>query len=125
VQLDVYRAVGGQAFFDDLVARFYEGVAADPVLRPLYPDDLGPSQRHLALFLAQYWGGGTVYTAERGNPMLRARHLPFAIGTRERDAWLRHMTAAVRESGCDPAIEARFLEYFTAAATHMVNQPTS
>jgi hemoglobin len=124
VQLDVYRVVGGQAFFDDLVARFYERVALDAVLRPLYPEDLEPSRRHLALFLAQYWGGGLVYSTERGHPMLRARHLPFTIGERERDAWLRHMTAAVRESGCDPAIEARFLEYFTAAATHLVNQAT-
>jgi hemoglobin len=121
VQLDVYRAVGGQAFFDDLVERFYARVEADPVLRPLYPEDLGPSKRHLALFLAQYWGGPPLYNRERGHPMLRRRHFPFAIAQRERDAWFAHMSAAVRESGLEPSIEARLIAYFDTAATHMIN----
>jgi hemoglobin len=125
VQLDVYRAVGGQPFFDDLVERFYARVELDPVLRPLYPDDLEPPKRHLALFLAQYWGGPPVYNAERGHPMLRRRHFPFVIGERERDAWFGNMTAAVRESGLDEVIEARFIEYFTSASTHMINDPGS
>jgi hemoglobin len=122
VQLDVYRAVGGQAFFDDLVARFYRRVAEDLVLRPLYPEDLGPPQRHLALFLAQYWGGPRTYDEERGHPMLRRRHFPFAIGTPERNAWFDHMSAAVAESGLDDEIEARLLDYFDAAATHLINR---
>jgi hemoglobin len=121
----VYEAVGGQAFFDDLVERFYTGVATDLLLRPLYPDDLTESKRHLALFLGQYWGGPTTYSDERGHPRLRMRHAPFVVGEGERDAWLRHMNAAldalVTERGIDPAVEARMLEYFAMAADAMIN----
>ena len=70
-------------FFERLVGRFYDGVAADPVLRPLYPEaDLAAATRRLTLFLAQYWGGPTTYDDERGHPRLRMRHAPFAIGPR-------------------------------------------
>lgn len=123
--VNLFDAVGGQAFFDELVERFYRGVEADPVLRPLYPDDLTDSKRHLALFLGQYWGGPTTYSDERGHPRLRMRHVPFAIGAAERDAWLRHMAAAldslVGEHDVHPAIEARMLDYFGMAADGMVN----
>lgn len=124
-EVSVFDAVGGQGFFDDLVERFYKGVATDLLLRPLYPDDLTGSKRHLALFLGQYWGGPTTYSNERGHPRLRMRHAPFVVGEPERDAWLRHMNAAldalVRERSIDPVIEARMLEYFAMAADAMIN----
>ena len=118
----LYERVGGQAWFDRLVQRFYERVETDPVLRPLYPEDLAPGKRHLALFLGQYWGGPQTYSEARGHPRLRARHLPFAIGQAERDAWVGHMTAAVAEGGLTPEDEAAVLAYFTDAATFLVNQ---
>jgi hemoglobin len=123
--MTVYRVVGGMAFFDELVERFYKGVAMDLLLRPLYPDDLAESKRHLALFLAQYWGGPTTYNDERGHPRLRMRHAPFYVGEAERDAWLRHMNAALDSLLDDfdvhPVVEARMLEYFAQAAEAMVN----
>jgi hemoglobin len=123
--VNVYDAVGGQAFFDELVARFYRGVATDMLLRPLYPEDLREPERHLALFLGQYWGGPTTYSDERGHPRLRMRHAPFAIGEPQRDAWLRHMNAAldslVVERDIHPVVEARLLEYFAMAADAMIN----
>ena len=118
----LYDRAGGQAWFDDLVERFYEGVESDPVLRPLYPEDLGPGKRHLALFLGQYWGGPGTYSELRGHPRLRARHLPFVIDSPERDAWVRHMSAAVRSGGLSAEDEAAFLAYVDTAATHMINQ---
>ena len=118
----LYDRAGGQAWFDDLVERFYEGVEADPVLRPIYPEDLGPGKRHLALFLGQYWGGPGTYSEQRGHPRLRARHLPFTIDTPERDAWVHHMTAAIRSGGLSVEDEAAFVEYVDTAATHMINQ---
>jgi hemoglobin len=120
----VFDAVGGQQFFDHLVRRFYERVATDPVLRPIYPDDdteFHDAERWLALFLGQYWGGPTTYSEQRGHPRLRMRHAPFLIGQRERDAWFAAMAASVAESGVGPEIETRFLEYFRTAADHMVN----
>jgi len=113
-------------FFERLVDRFYEGVAEDPVLLRLYPEpqDLAPARRRLTLFLAQYWGGPSDYSEERGHPRLRLRHAPFAIGGAERDRWLVHMRAAI--VSVDPPDEiARALdEYFEMAAESMRNQMT-
>lgn len=118
----LYDRAGGQPFFDALVERFYEGVESDPVLRPLYPEDLEPGKRHLALFLAQYWGGPPTYSEERGHPALRARHLPFVIDTPERDAWVHHMVAAIRAGDLAPADEDAFVTYAGDAATFLINQ---
>lgn len=121
----VYDILGGMGFFEELVERFYRRVATDILLRPLYPDDLSGSKQHLALFLAQYWGGPTTYSDERGHPRLRRRHAPFVIGEPERDAWLRHMTAAIDSllDECDvhPVVEARLLDYMASTADAMVN----
>lgn len=124
-EMSVHDAVGGEAFFVDLVDRFYGRVAADVLLRPLYPDDLTGSRRHLALFLQQYWGGPGTYSEERGHPRLRQRHMPFVISEAERDAWFAHMAAALDEvvgaRGIDPATEAQMLDYFAQAADFLVN----
>lgn len=123
--LNVFEAVGGASFFEDLVDQFYDGVSSDLLLRPLYPDDLTEPRRHMTLFLQQYWGGPGTYSEERGHPRLRQRHLPFVIGEPERDAWFRHMAVAldrvVTERGTDPNLEAQMLEYFHRAADFMVN----
>jgi hemoglobin len=121
----VYENVGGEKFFVDLVDRFYNGVGTDLLLRPLYPDDLSEPRRHLAQFLVQYWGGPATYSEQRGHPRLRMRHSPFVIGQQERDAWFRHMAAAldslVDERGVHPSVEAAMLDYFSMAADAMIN----
>ncbi|CAN5682343.1 globin [soil metagenome] len=120
----LFEAVGGRPFFDRLVDRFYDGVEADPQLRPLYPEDLTDSRAHLAGFLAQYWGGGTVqYSDARGHPRLRMRHAPFAVGPEEARAWFEHMEAAVRAEALPDDIAEAMLEYFATAAGHMINTP--
>jgi hemoglobin len=121
-QATLYEFVGGGQWFVDLVDRFYEGVAEDELLRPLYPNDLTESRAHMSGFLIQYWGGPATYSEERGHPRLRMRHMPFAIGEAEKGAWLHHMNTAVREKGLEPEIEAHVLAYFDNAATHLVNQ---
>ncbi len=119
-----YEAVGGEETFRRLVAHFYRGVATDPVLRPLYPGaDLADAEERLRLFLIQYWGGPGTYSERRGHPALRMRHAPFAIGPAERDAWLRHMTAAVDALGLPPHLDAPLREYVTMAARALVNRP--
>lgn len=119
--ITLYDHVGGQAFFDALVDRFYDGVETDPPLRAQYPEDLEPGKRALALFLGQYFGGPTTYSDEKGHPRLRMRHVNFRIGPAERDAWLRHMSAAVQSSSADEAAQAQMLDYFAMAAQHMIN----
>jgi hemoglobin len=124
-EVTFYEAVGGEETFRRLVHRFYQGVAEDPVLRPLYPEeDLGPAEDRLRLFLIQYWGGPNTYSQERGHPRLRMRHVPFVIGEREREAWLQHMRDAVDELELPPDLEKMLWDYFTMAARSMVNSPT-
>jgi hemoglobin len=123
MEISLYTRAGGLPFFERLVDRFYEGVRDDAVLRPLYPEeDLAPAARRLTLFLVQYWGGPGTYTEERGHPRLRMRHVPFPIGSDERDRWLTHMRAAVDASGADPDTAAELLRYFEMAAEAMRNQ---
>src|SRR5215468_812672 len=117
-----YAAAGGEEMFTRLVRRFYEEVAADPVLRPVYPSkDLGPAEEHLRLFLMQYWGGPSTYNELRGHPRLRMRHRHFAIGEAERDAWLRHMRTALDELALEPACDEQLWQYLVMAAHSLVN----
>ena len=121
---NIYELAGGGPTFRLLVERFYSRVASDPVLRAVYPDeDLSGATERLTLFLIQYWGGPQTYSKQRGHPRLRMRHQPFAIGQAERDAWLRHMTAAVESLDLAPAVRKALLDYFETASTAMINQP--
>ena len=117
----LYDRVGGEVWFTALVDRFYAGVEADPVLRPMYPDDLTAPKRHLTLFLMQFWGGPQTYSDERGHPQLRMRHFPFVVDVAARDAWFTHMTVAVQAGGLSTMDEMQVLSYFDRAATHMIN----
>jgi hemoglobin len=122
----VFELAGGEATFRLLVQRFYAGVAADSVLRAVYPEeDLSGATERLTLFLIQYWGGPTTYSDQRGHPRLRMRHQPFAIGQAERDAWLGHMSDAVNSLELAPAVRKALLDYFETASTAMINQPGS
>src|ERR1700759_1027642 len=111
------EAVGGEEFFPRLVHRFYQGVAEDAKLRAVYPaQDLGPAEEHLRLFLMQYWGGPRTYAELRGPPRLRMRHVRFAIGEAERDAWLHHMRVALDEADLDETLDTQLWDYLVFAA---------
>ncbi|ACU35090.1 globin [Actinosynnema pretiosum subsp. pretiosum] len=117
-----YEAVGGYETFRRIVARFYEEVAKDEVLRPMYPEeDLGPAEERFRLFLMQYWGGPHTYSERRGHPRLRMRHMPFEIGPRERDAWLRCAKAGVDEADLTPQQREQLWGYLEMAANSLVN----
>lgn len=121
-EVSFFEAVGGEPTFRRLVDVFYEGVAQDPLLRPMYPEeDLGPAAERMTLFLMQYWGGPSTYSAERGHPRLRMRHAPFRVGPDERDAWLRNMRVAVDALGLPEPHRTALWEYLERAAYFMVN----
>jgi hemoglobin len=120
--VSVYEAAGGEPAFRTLVSRFYAGVAGDPVLRAVYPEeDLSAATERLTLFLIQYWGGPQTYSEQRGHPRLRLRHRPFAIGQKERDAWLGHMRAALDSLDLSPTVHKALRGYFETASTAMIN----
>jgi hemoglobin len=117
-----FAAVGGEETFRRLVDAFYAGVADDPVLRPLYPEeDLRPAAERLRMFLIQYWGGPSTYSAQRGHPRLRMRHAPFAINAAARDAWLRHMRAALDSLDLPAGYDQALWDYLRAAAESLRN----
>ena len=121
-----YDEIGGMPVVEAIVARFYEGVATDEVLRPMYPEeDLadGSAARRLTLFLAQYWGGPATYSQERGHPRLRMRHAPFTVNREAKEHWLRHFRAGLDQAGLTPEQDARFWGYVTYAAEFMLNSP--
>lgn len=127
-QTTFYDEVGGYDTFERLVAAFYRGVADDPVLKPMYPEeDLGPAADRLTLFLVQYWGGPTTYSERRGHPRLRMRHVAFHVNPDARDRWLGHMRAALDELELSSLHDATLWDYLERAAHAMVNtfEPTN
>ena len=117
-----YDQVGGHETFRKLAEQFYTGVAGDPQLRALYPqDDLGPAEIRLRMFLEQYWGGPSTYSQERGHPRLRMRHAAFKVNITARDRWLKHMMAAVDSLGLTPEKDLILRDYFDQAANSLVN----
>ena len=117
-----FEQVGGSPTFRTLAEKFYEGVAGDEVLKPMYPeDDLGPAAERLQLFLEQYWGGPTAYQEQRGHPRLRMRHAPYKINPDARERWLKHMRVAVESLNLPPIREAELWAYLDRAATAMLN----
>ena len=117
-----YEAIGGYPTIARIVHRFYEGVATDEVLRPLYPEqDLAGAEERFTLFLVQYWGGPTTYSERRGHPRLRMRHAPFAVTPRAKEHWLRHFRSGLDEAALPPELDAQFWDYVTHAAQFMVN----
>ena len=118
-----YERMGGHETFSQIVREFYRGVAGDPDLRALYPEeDLGPAEDRLRMFLEQYWGGPTTYGEQRGHPRLRLRHQPFPVGPGARDRWLAHMRVAVDELRLPPPQHATLWDYLERAAMSLVNQ---
>jgi hemoglobin len=119
---DFYERVGGQPVFEELTRTFYKGVATDPILKPMYPEeDLEPARVRLQLFLEQYWGGPTAYQETRGHPRLRMRHSVFKINPAAKEAWLMHMEHAVKELSISELDRDELWDYLERAAHSMLN----
>ncbi|MBA3309292.1 MAG: globin [Nocardioidaceae bacterium] len=117
-----YDAVGGHETIAGIIDRFYAGVADDPELRAVYPeDDLGPAAHRLTMFFEQYWGGPKTYSEQRGHPRLGMRHAPFSVTPAMRDRWLGHMHAAIEDADMSAEHTAHFSEYVVRAAHFLVN----
>ena len=117
-----YEAIGGRATIELIVDVFYQGVAQDEVLKPMYPeDDLGPAAERLTMFLEQYWGGPTDYSQQRGHPRLRMRHADYVVNTDARDRWLKHFREGLDAARLEPELDAQFWAYVQHAANFMIN----
>ncbi|ASG20342.1 group II truncated hemoglobin [Nitrospirillum viridazoti] len=125
-QRAIFEAIGGQAAVDRLVEAFYHQMDTLPEvrgLRAMHAPDLTETKRVLKLYLAQWMGGPADYSAERGHPRLRARHLGFTVGVAERDAWLLCMSRALMTTVPDADLRGAILQALTPLADWMRNQP--
>ena len=119
---DFYQRVGGEPVFEELTRTFYKGVATDPILKPMYPEeDLEPARVRLQLYLEQYWGGPTSYQETRGHPRLRMRHNSFKINPAAKAAWLMHMERAVKDLSISEMDRDELWNYLERAAHSMLN----
>ena len=119
---DFYQRVGGEPVFEELTRTFYQAVATDPILKPMYPEeDLEPARVRLQLFLEQYWGGPTTYQETRGHPRLRMRHNSFKINPAAKAAWLMHMERAVKDLSISEMDRDELWNYLERAAHSMLN----
>lgn len=116
------EALGGEERLAKLVNIFYTKVANDPLLAPIFPDDLTETKRKQQQFLTQFLGGPALYTEEHGHPMLRARHMPFPITANHAKAWLQCMNEAMDEIELEGSIRDYLVERLTQTANHMINK---
>jgi hemoglobin len=120
-----FETLGGEAGVRQLVDRFYDLMDLEPayaVIRALHPSTLQGSRDKLFWFLCGWLGGPSHYTERFGHPRLRARHLPYAIGIRERDQWMACMMQALQEEAVDPALAQRLAESLFGTADWMRNK---
>lgn len=120
-EFTLYNLVGGDATFQRLVDIFYTRVEADALLRPMFPDDLGPGKERQFLFLTQFFGGPARYNERRGRARLRLRHSPFAIDAEARDHWLGHMLHALDEVGIEEPMRGIMRTYLERASAMLIN----
>lgn len=121
-----YDRLGGEEKLRQLVDRFYDLMDSEPEsygIRKLHPQDLSGSRQKLFMFLSGWMGGPPLYAEAYGHPMLRARHLPFAIGNAERDQWMSCMLRALQDVGVEERLAKELGQALAKTADHMRNQP--
>ena len=120
-----FDRLGGEDAVRTLVDRFYDLMELEPAyagLRALHPATLDGSRDKLFWYLCGWLGGPNHYIERFGHPRLRARHLPYAIGSAERDQWMACMTQALRDCGADPELAQALQRAFQGTADWMVNR---
>lgn len=121
-----YQRLGGETAVRALVDRFYKLMDSEPEyygIRKLHPKDLRGSGEKLFMFLSGWLGGPPLYVNAHGHPMLRARHLPFAIGDAESEQWMACMLQAMQDLNLDPPLREELSLALRKTALHMRNQP--
>ena len=122
----LYDVIGGESRVREMVDRFYDLMELEPefaLLRGVHGPSLDNARERLFMFLSGWMGGPDLYIEAHGHPRLRMRHMPFAIGTQERDQWLRAMAWAMEDVGIDEALRLRLMESFYQTADWMRNKP--
>jgi hemoglobin len=125
-EITPYAALGGAPTIERLARRFYERMDSVPQfaeLRAMHPADLEGAREKLCMFLSGWLGGPDLFVEKYGHPRLRARHLPFSIGSAERDQWVACMALAMEDVGIEAGLRRSLLEKFFNTADFMRNRP--
>ncbi|MFC4077705.1 globin domain-containing protein [Salinithrix halophila] len=123
--ITLYERIGGDPTIRRIVESFYPRVQKDPLLSPLFPEDIRPTMEKQRRFLTQFFGGPALYTELYGHPRMRARHLPFPITPERAEAWLHNMAAALDDAGITGPIREEMWSRLCFTAAHMVNRPNA
>lgn len=116
-----YEEIGAEKL-SELIDLFYSKVAVHPDLIPIFPEDLTETARKQKQFMTQYLGGPNLFSDEHGHPMMKARHMPFAITPDRAKAWLGCMSEAMDEVELEPTIREFYFKRLVLTANHMVNK---
>ncbi|MCG7410420.1 globin [Paenibacillus sp. ACRRX] len=120
----IYEAIGGEQTVRRMVEAFYPRVQAEPLLAPLFPEDITPVMEKQFMFLTQFFGGPALFSDAYGHPMMRARHMPFPITPERAEAWLNCMRQAMQDIEMEPEIREVVIQRLSGPAHHFVNQPS-
>ena len=116
----VYNIIGQEKLYE-MIDVFYDYVSKDDRINHLFPDDLSETAYKQKLFQTQFLGGPNLYNETYGHPMMRARHMPFKITPKAREAWLENMNQAIKDVGIDEEIREYLMARYSLTANHMVN----
>ncbi len=117
----LYELLGGDEGVRRLVDAFYPKVQKDPLIGPLFPENIDPVKEKQYMFLSQFFGGPSLFSDQHGHPMMRARHMPFPITHEKADAWLACMNEALIEVGVEDELRFFVIERLSGPAHHFVN----
>lgn len=120
----IYEAIGGAERVRSIVESFYPKVQADPLLGPIFPEDIRPVMEKQYMFLSQFFGGPSLYSDEYGHPMMRGRHLPFPVTPERAEAWLDCMSRALEDNGIEGELKALIMNRLSGPAHHFINTPS-
>lgn len=119
----LYEELGGGEMIRKIVEAFYPRVQRNPLLGPLFPEDITPVLEKQYMFLSQFFGGPSLYSDAYGHPMMRARHLPFPVTPERAEAWLSCMAEALASAGVEEPLRGIVLKRLSGPAMHFVNTP--
>ncbi|MEJ8303737.1 globin [Saccharibacillus sacchari] len=121
--LTIYQQLGESDGLRNIIETFYGNVVREPLLAPLFPEDMGPVMEKQHQFLTQFFGGPPLFSEQHGHPMMRARHMRFPVTNERADAWLACMNASLQENGVEDELREFVIARLKGPAYHFVNTP--
>ncbi|MCQ4088533.1 globin [Saccharibacillus sp. JS10] len=121
VEQTIYQQLGESDGLRTIIETFYENVGNEPLLAPLFPENMAPVIEKQHQFLTQFFGGPPLFSEKHGHPMMRARHMRFPVTNERADAWLACMNAALEQNNVEDELREFVIARLQGPAYHFVN----